>query len=174
MTGRPFQGWVSITSAPGYTGFTQPGARGRHRYDGGSHRFDEWQHAGTRICGCRRTYRLAACGNTIHLPMFGAWLDGNSSSGDPFGQSASASSNLPIGVWEATHYAGNGNNNNGAGGSFADSSGSGQGSSNSSDTGAALWTSGTIEQWRPYANGSQLAACGNTNSFANVRSLARW
>ena len=55
--------------------------------------------------------------------MFGAWLDGNSSSGDPFGQSPSASPNLPIGVWEATHYAGNGNNNNGAAGSFVENAG---------------------------------------------------
>jgi len=71
-------------------------------------------------------------GTQIHEPMFGAWLDGNSSSNGGLVLGTSTSPNLPIGVWEATRYAGN--SNNGAGGSLADSSGSSQGSSNSDDS----------------------------------------
>ena len=47
-------------------------------------------------------------GTWIHFPLFDAWLDGSSSS-DGGTQLSNSTPNLPIGVWEATHYANTGN-----------------------------------------------------------------
>jgi hypothetical protein len=147
--------WVSITSAPaGFTGTTGPAPTGSSAssatasaavFADSSGQNDFFSTSDQGLLNSSDTVAffspqgqsnsddLPPVGTQIHEPMFGAGLDGNSSSGGGgFAGDTSTSPNLPIGVWEATRYAGN-SNNNGASGSFADNSGSGQGSSNSDD-----------------------------------------
>jgi hypothetical protein len=150
MTDGVFNGWVAVGSTPGYTGATGPAPvedsattagvtattnssmLGAGFADAGG-QTDVLNMPDQGSFSSSYTSDLPPVGTQIHEPMYGAWLDGNSSSGGGLGQATSTSLNLPIGAWEATRYAGN-SNNNGAGGSSVDSSGSGQGSSNSDDS----------------------------------------
>jgi hypothetical protein len=160
MTAGVFNGWDSIPNAPGYTGATGPAPVGvtdttvtattngsmlgagfadaggladfSNLLDQGSLNSGD-SSASFSPQGQSNSGDLPPVGTQIHEPMYGAWLDGNSSSDGGSELVTSTSPNLPIGAWEATRYAGN-SNNNGVGGSFADSSGPGQGSSNSDDS----------------------------------------
>jgi hypothetical protein len=135
--------WVPITSAPGYTGTTDPAPTGSSassasanaaEFADSSGQTDLLNMSGQGSLISSDASDLPPVGTQIHEPMYGSWLDGNSSSNGGAGLLATSTSpNLPIGVWEATRYAGN-SNNNGAGGSLADSSGPGQGSSTSDDS----------------------------------------
>jgi len=158
--------WVSITSAPGYTGSTDPAPTGNSASsdsanelaagfadNSGQADLSNMPDQGSLNSSDTSAFLspqgqsnsdMPPVGTQIHEPMFGAWLDGNSSSNGGAGLLATSTSpNLPIGVWEATRYAGN-SNNNGAGDSLAASSGPGQGSSN--DGGSTLTAFGAPGQ----------------------------
>ena len=114
MTGGTFQGWGVVTNAPGYSGTateeppvaesastsvsTQSGA-GLLSNDGG---FQGGNGSATTAFntdpGALISENMPPVGTLIHEPMFGAWLDGNSSSdGGPAGGTSNNTPNLPIG-----------------------------------------------------------------------------
>jgi len=144
MTAGVFNGWGTIPNAPGYTGATRLAPVGDRAAThvsmlgagfanaGGQTGFINMPDQGpsdssdtSALFGPQGQASsddltvmgqyMPPVGTEIHSPMNGAWLDGNSSSGIGLGQSTTGAPDLPIGVWQATHYAGNGNDNGTAG-----------------------------------------------------------